>query len=40
MTGECTMISAAQNIGGIPVFVAPPPGETLAAIRAGSTASQ
>ena len=36
-TGECTAISAAQNITGIPAFFVPPPGETLAAIRTGST---
>ena len=37
VTGECTMISAAQNITGIPAFLVPSPGETLAAIRTGST---
>ena len=37
VTGACTAISAAQNITGIPAFLVPPPGETLAAIRRGST---
>jgi len=36
-TGQCTMISAAQNIAGVPAFVVAPPGETLSAIRTGST---
>ena len=37
VTGECTMISAAQNITGIPAFLVPSPGETMAAIRTVST---
>ena len=40
VTGECTMISAAQNITGIPAYVTPPVGETLSAIHAGKAASK
>jgi hypothetical protein len=37
VTGECTAISAAHNITGIPAFVVPAPGETLSAVRTGSS---
>jgi hypothetical protein len=36
VTGECTAISAAQNITGIPAFLVPPSGQTLEGIRAGT----
>ena len=37
VTGQCTAISAAQNITGIPAFVVPPRGEALSVIRSGSS---
>jgi hypothetical protein len=36
VTGQCTAISAAQNVTLIPAFVVPPPGETLSAARRAS----
>ena len=36
VTGECTAISAAQNITGIPAFIVPPHGETLEAVYGGA----
>jgi len=35
-TGQCTMISSAQNLTGIPTFLVPPPAETVAAFRTNS----
>jgi hypothetical protein len=39
-TGECTAISAAQNVIGIPAFIVPPKGQTLSAIYAESPSAQ
>ncbi len=40
VTGQCTAISAAQNITGIPAFLVPAPGETRSAIPARSSAAK
>ncbi len=39
VTGQCTAISAAQNITGIPAFVVPAPGEKGSVVPTGSSAA-